>query len=204
MALRPEDLDFVSQFDTVWAVILGAVLATAGGFAATQMERIVGRRERERNSALLFGEVLATLAVILEIAGNSRGIGEPYGAVTMRILRSARREIDIYERNRERLFDLEDGALRIRVHTFMVRLAMPLDNFFDVMRELTEARLAASASPEPSEEGEALIARLEEQREQEFDFLIENAGRLRQIIARLEPIARHSFEGLGDIARSPA
>lgn len=44
MAVRPEDFDFISNFDTVWAVALGAILATLGGFAATQMERVMGRR----------------------------------------------------------------------------------------------------------------------------------------------------------------
>ena len=48
MMLKPDDLDFISNFDTVWAVILGAVLATLGGFAATQFEQLMGRRERER------------------------------------------------------------------------------------------------------------------------------------------------------------
>ena len=32
MALNPEDLDFISNFNTLWAVFLGAILATLGGF----------------------------------------------------------------------------------------------------------------------------------------------------------------------------
>jgi hypothetical protein len=193
MALKPEDMDFVSNFSLLWQVILGAVLATAGGFAATQMERVVGKRERERNSALLFGEVLATVLLILEIAAPSRERGEPYGPFTMRMLRSARREIDIYERNRERLFDLQDGALRGRIHTAMVRVAMPLDNIFDTTSDIERAR-------QESADGEA-IASLERQRNDQFNFVIQFAARLKPIITQLEPMARQSFEGLSEIAR---
>src|SRR5262249_52990888 len=38
--------------ETLWAVVIGAVLATAGGFAASQLEAYLRRRERERNAAL--------------------------------------------------------------------------------------------------------------------------------------------------------
>lgn len=194
MPLKPEDMDFVSNFSMLWQVVLGAVLATAGGFAATQMERIVGRRERQRNSALLFGELLATVLLLVEIAGPSRERGEPYGRFTMRMLHSVRREIDIYERNRERLFDLEDGALRARIHTSMVRVAMPLDNLLETTREIERAR------QERAIEGE--IANLEAQRNDQFDFLVEAAARLKPIVSQLEPLARHSFEGLSEIARA--
>lgn len=202
MAIAPGELDFISNFNTVWAVVLGAVLATVGGFAATQMERMVGQRERERNSALLFGEVLSTLAIILEIGAETRMRGDPYGAITMRMLRSARREIDIYERNRERLFDLGDGALRARIHTHMVRLSMPLDNIFAATQELAEARLAASAPNADPAKSAAIVARIEEHRDSEFDYLIVMAAKLTSIITQLEPLARHSFQGLGEIART--
>jgi hypothetical protein len=200
-ALRPEDLDFISSFDTVWAVVLGAVLATLGGFAATQMERIVGRQERERSAALLFGEVLATLAVILELAGETHGRGDPYGPVTMRLLRSARREMDIYERNRERLFDLRDGELRARIHTAMVRLSVPFDGVFDTTREVAELENRVLAAGMSSTETDARRAMLCERREAAFEFALEAAAQLQPFIVQLEPLARHSFQGLGEIAR---
>jgi hypothetical protein len=200
MAIRPEDLDFISNFDTAWAVILGAVLATLGGVVATHMERVSGRRERERNAALLFGEVLATLDLLLGIAERSRGRGDPYGTFTMRILRSARRELDVYERNRERLFELEDGALRARIHTLMVRLALPLDNLFDATREISELeRESGDAAPG---EVQAALTTLKERRDGEFDFLTESAKLLTGVTARLEPIARQSFQGLSEVARN--
>lgn len=200
MAVRPEDFDFISNFDTAWAVVLGAILATLGGVVATHMERVSSRRERERNAALLFGEVLATLALILKVAGETRGRGDPYGPVTMRVLRSARREIDIYERNRERLFDLRDGALRTRIHTMMVRLVMPLEGIFDAHRELRELKERFAGSAVPPAEFAAEHARLEARRQDGFDFVVETAAQLGPIVTQLEPLARHSFQGLSEIA----
>lgn len=201
MAIKPGDLDFISNFDTVWAVVLGAVLATLGGFAATQFERITARRERERNAALLFGEVLSTMVIILELARETRGRGEPYGPVTMRMLVSARRELEVYERNRERLFELGDGGLRARIHTLMVRLSMPLEGIFDYTRELVETRARLAASGQPRDEDQAELDRLVAQRDSSFDFLMETAAQIKAAVGRLEPLARHSFQGLDVVAR---
>ena len=201
MVMKPDDLDFISNFDTVWAVILGAVLATLGGFAATQFEQVMGRRERQRGAALLFGEVLSTLAIIIEMAGETRERGDPYGPVTMRLLRAARREIDVYERNRERLYDLTRGDLRARIHTLMVRIGMPLEGVFDATRELADVQGALAATAIGGEDAAARNAMLSEQRDNGFNFLVETGDQLNPIIAELEPLARHSFQGLGAIAR---
>ena len=104
---------FLTDQSTLIAVVLGAILATIGGFSATVLERYLDKRERERNSALFFGEVLSTLAIIVRFADETKKIGEPYGPVTMRMLRSARSELDIYDRNRETLFDLRDADSKL-------------------------------------------------------------------------------------------
>ena len=89
MALKPEDMDFISNFNTFWAVFLGAILATIGGFGATQAEWILERKRRERNAAIFFGELLTTMNIILTIADETRSVGDPYGPITLRMLRSA-------------------------------------------------------------------------------------------------------------------
>ena len=105
------DLHFSSGDETLWAVILGAILATIGGFVSTTYEASFRRRERERGSALLFGEILSILELMIDMAKAARGRGEPYGTWTMRLLRAVRREAETYERNRESLYDLaENGA----------------------------------------------------------------------------------------------
>ena len=104
MALQPDDFDFISNFSTLWAIVIGAVLATVGGLAGSQIERVVERRQRERDAALLFAEVFSTIKVLLDMAGDTRRIGDPYGPITMRFIRAARREVEIYDRNREQLY----------------------------------------------------------------------------------------------------
>ena len=97
------DLHFSVGDETVWAVILGAVLATIGGFLSTTFEASSRRREREHGAALLFGEILSVLELIIGMARAARGRGDPYGTWTMRLLRVVRREAETYERNRESL-----------------------------------------------------------------------------------------------------
>ena len=125
--------------ETLAAVVLGALVATVSGVFANQLEAFFRRRERERAAALLFGEVLSTLRVILEGAERVRHVGQHYGPVTRRMLHAARREIDIYDRNREALLDLHDAKLRVDMHALVVRIAMPLDGVIDSFLTPNEA-----------------------------------------------------------------
>ena len=113
--------------ETRWAVVRGAMLAPGGGFGATRLEEVFRRRERERGAALLFGEILTAIELIAQFANNARQRGDPYGAVTLRLMRGIRREVDVYDRDREALYDLRDPVARARIHTLMVRLTMALD-----------------------------------------------------------------------------
>src|ERR1700677_2064093 len=151
--MRLNPLEMSPHGETLVAVVVGALLATVSGIAANQLEAFFRRREREKAAALLFGEVLSSLRVILEGAERTRRIGRPYGPVTRRMLHAARREIDIYDRNRENLLDLREAKLRVDLHALMVRIAMPLDGVID-----------SFADPDGSDD---------EARDVGFDFLIE-------------------------------
>src|SRR6185503_17806118 len=94
--------------ETLLAVILGAALATAGGFSERQLERLIQRREKERSAALMFGEILNAIRIIMSLADEARGRGDPYGPITLRFIRGAKREVEIYDRTRETLLDLRD------------------------------------------------------------------------------------------------
>src|SRR5947209_1556822 len=122
--MRLEYPDFGHGGETLIAVVLGALLATISGLIANQWETHQRRRERERSAALLLGEVLSTVQVLLESAERLRQLPPPYGPVTRRTLRAARQEIGIYERNRESLVDLRDPALRADLHRLTVQIAM--------------------------------------------------------------------------------
>ncbi len=79
--------------------------------------------------------MLTTLAIIISFAENTRKIGDPYGPITMRMIASARREIEIYDRNRESLFHLRDAELRAKIQTLVIRLTMPLDALIEAAPE---------------------------------------------------------------------
>lgn len=195
---------FLTDQSTLIAVVLGAILATIGGFTATVLERYLDKREREQNAALFFGEILSSMAVILRFADETKKIGEPYGPVTMRMLRSARSELDIYDRNRETLFDLRDADLRARIQTLLIRLSMPLDGVIEATEELKAMRVQLKAQRDPDEraELEARIKADEIRREGGYEFIVNTAAQLKSVIAGLEPVAGHSFDRIDKIARS--
>ena len=193
--------DVASNQSAVWAVILGAVLATAGGFVATQMERYVEHRRRERNAALFFGELLTTLQIILYHAHNTHGRGDPFGPITLRMLKSARKEIDIYDRNRETLFDLRHGDLRARIQNLIIRITMPLEGIFDTTDEIRRCQdILRDAGAVP--DIETRIVSLSVQRDGGYEFIIETVQELPRIIHDLEPLAHHSFRKLDEIGRN--
>jgi hypothetical protein len=183
--MRLETGDFGLHTETLLAVILGAVLATLSGLAATQFEAHLRRREREHDAALLFGELLSTLKTLVDRASEFRGRGDPYGQITMRIVRAARRELDIYDRNREALYELRDATIRLRLHGLMVRIGLGLDAVFDPH----DAILAAGMG-----EPDARIEELRTARDRGFEFLVESAAEIQTLLIALAKPARRSFD----------
>jgi hypothetical protein len=183
--------------DTIWGVVIGAFLATVGGFAATQMEGVLRRRERERSAALLFGEILAALELVTRITDETRGRGDPYGRLTMGLLRAVRRETDTYDRNREQLYDLRNAKVRAQIHGVMVRITLALEGIGDATSQITSVQAAANAleQDDPARrELESQLAALAEGRQGTFNFMMETAGQIRPIIAVLRPLARQTLD----------
>lgn len=204
MKLDTDAYDFVSNFSTVGAIVLGSILATVSALAATQIEWRFERRRREQHAALFFGEVLSTLLVILAIAKRVKGIGDPYGPITMRMLRQAQQEIGIYERNRETLYSLRDAEIRARIHTAVLRISSPINGIFDTSEEIRagQAQLRTpQLPPEEREEIEQRIKRLKEMRDGGWEFMEETAEGIRKLVTDLEPVARHSFAGIAAAAQ---
>lgn len=205
--MRGEEFDFISNFSTVWQVFLGAILATIGGFAATQIEWYFERKRRERDAALLFGELLTTLGVILSLTHRTYGIGDPFGPITVRLLRSAKRELDIYDRNREKLYDIRDARLRAGVHTLVLRINTPLEGVFDAHEEIAKLETQVRSpkiTPEHREEILARIERLKLNRTGGYDAIVENSQELKSIIEQLEPYAQHEFHAMREAGRGVA
>ncbi len=200
MAIRAEQFDFLSNLDTLTAVVAGAILATAGGFIGSQIEHRVDLRRRERQAALFFGEIMSLLTVSVAAAQRARGIGDPYGPVTMRILRTIRRELDIYDRNRERLFELRDPALRARIHTALLRTTMGVEGALESATEAVDIQTEFQMSPDMSsarrEHLDAKLAQRLRLRDGGFDFLVEASEQATKLAKELEPIAKVDFEKL--------
>jgi hypothetical protein len=191
-------MDFISNFSTLWAVVLGAILATFGGFVATQLEWFIEQRRRERNAALFFGEVLSTLNILLGFAANATKIGDPYGPITLRLFRSVLAETEIYHRNRESLYDLKNVELRTRIHTLILRVSMSIDGIFDTTTAIVAAQreLDACASPGDRAKLETRIAALNENRKGSYEFVLESAEQIKGVVKALEPIAHFSAEDI--------
>ena len=167
---------------TVWSVVAGAALATVGGLVAGQIENRLRRREREQSAALLFGELLSALRLVIRLADEARGRGDPYGPVTAYILRAAHRETEIYDRNRELLFDVRDATLRARTHLVVIQLGLNLDGIVERIGKLAdlsapEARAAAVNDLAGS-----------------FAFLLDLHRELPDLISRFEAVAGQSFD----------
>jgi hypothetical protein len=194
---------FLTDQNTLLAVILGAVLATIGGFTATIFERHLDKRERERNAALFFGEILSSLAIILRFADETKRIGDPYGPVTLRMLRSARSELDIYDRNRESIFDLRDPELRARIQTLLIRISMPIDGVIEASDEIKAMRAQLKLMTDPADraETETRIRQDEGRREAGYRFIQDTAVSLKGVVEGLAPIARQNFDRMDIIAR---
>jgi hypothetical protein len=169
-------IDLGTGQDTLVAVVIGAALATLGGVLAGQVEHYLDRRERERNAGLLFGEILAALNMIVQLAAEARGRGDPFGPITMRILRAAQRETQIYDRNRELLFAVRDAPLRARTHILLLQISLTLDAVFEAAAEIGD-RADSLAALEAS-----------------ADFLQELGQDIPPLLSKYRRIAKYSFD----------
>ena len=129
--------------------------------------------------------------MVLKMAVEARAIGDPYGTITMGMLRGARRESDVYDRIRERLADLRDSHLRIRLHTLMLTLTMSLEGMLEMTQRI-EARVPTGMTVDE--------ARL--RRDETFDFIAETIPEFDSVLARLSKVARVSFDEHEAVVRS--
>jgi len=171
------DADYAQQAQTLLAIGIGAVLATIGGFIATLLETRVHRRERERTAALTFGEILTSLGLLLRAVDEAHGRGEPFGPLTMRLLRAARREVDAYERTRPALSDLRIADLRLSLHAIMIRVALALDGVLE------------ASGPE--------------EREGSYGYLMSLASGIDPLVRRLVPVAGQPLTPYETLTHSP-
>jgi hypothetical protein len=169
-------------------VVFSALLATAGGFFATRVNAALEGRRRQVGAALLCGEVLSAMERLIRLAANRHAESAALCPVTIRLLQAARREIDLYERNREQMFSLLDPDLRARTHSFMVKVSIPLDHLFEDYKQVNAGNSTGEA-----------YERLTSQLETAFASLSETRQEIPALLQKLGPLARDKFQGYSKI-----
>jgi hypothetical protein len=159
-----------------FAMLLGAFLASLGGFTVAWVLDRMERRREERSIALVCLDLLTTLHVMTNLARDARGRGDPYGPLTMRLIASCRRDLEVYQRNRERIADIQDPAVRSQIYTCMIRVSMAIDGV------LTETELLPTLNAEIATARRNGAANLDDlvrdydaratRRDASFDFLV--------------------------------
>jgi hypothetical protein len=183
-----------NSMQTLLAVILGAILAAVGGFAATQVSIWIDRSRRARDAALLGGEILEGVGTLLRLAEEAALEGTFLDPVPFSLLNAARREIDVYDRNRELLFSLRNADLRVRVHSFVIRLSIPLDRLAGDRPRYIELCSRLPMPPRDTDE-------LRQHMAATFEYLIKSRERIPELLALLRPLARNSFDSYSRIDR---
>jgi len=179
--MRTEAFEHIAHSHTLLAVALGGVVATMSALGATLFERRLLRKERERDGAMMFGELLSALVRYINLSHGAHGRGDPFGSITIRMLRSVRREVEIYERNREGLILLRDSPLRVEIHGLMARLTFALERILDT----TDALVV--------ETDDAVREEMIRSRDFAYEFLMECASQTPPLIAKLEKLAKVKF-----------
>ena len=189
--------DFIDNLDTLLAVMVGAVLATGGALVAELVQDRLSQKRKERDAARFFGEILASVDLILDRAFASMEIGERWGDVTRRLFRTAVNEAAIYERNRERLFEIRDMDLRRVIHVHFLTEMVPLNALVETFLEIDalEADLKETDDQSPARRAR-LETELTERRatlETALASIKLEHAKTDAICARLEPLARVEF-----------
>ncbi len=193
------------------AILLGAFLASAGGFLVTWLLDHLERRRQERSIALVCLDLLTSLSVMMQLANGSRGRGDPYGPFTIRLVRGCLRDLDVYERNRERIADISDPNVRAEIYQCMTRLTLSLDGVLsetEVIEKLDESLSELRGAPDDAKTLDLAKQREERawRRNSSFDFMLETLKKLGEpLCARLRVIAKAEAQMLSEaLARQTA
>ncbi|NNE41803.1 MAG: hypothetical protein HKN14_12900 [Marinicaulis sp.] len=205
--MRQSIFELVGNLDTLLAVVVGAILATSGALVAELIQERLNRRRRARHAARFMGEVMTSIDRILERAIHSQTIGDKWGPVTRRLFKMALGECQVYERNRERLFDIHEMDLRTRIHTHMLTLAFPLDAVIDYTTELDRIDdilfHGEGLNENAHERLETRAEQLQTSLDGAFDAICNEIKQTPALCADLELIAELKFNAIEPVAATP-
>jgi hypothetical protein len=124
----------------------------------------------------------------------------------MRLLRAVQREIEIYDRNREALYDLRDAKVRGQIHALMVRVTLSLEGVAEITEHIRTVETALRGLAEDHPDRAGVLENLDyltTNREGAFSFAVETAARAGPIVAVLRPLAKQDFGVYAQVVRSP-
>ncbi len=184
------------------AMIIGAFLASTGGFLVAWLLDHMARKRQERSIALVCLDLLSSLGVLTKLAKDARARGTPYGPYTLRLVRSCMRDLDVYERNRERIADISNPNVRAEIYQCMARLTLAVDGVLGETDEIakSEERTAAARAkgdaPKAEELSQDCRAR-EARRDSSFEFMLETTETLcAPLSVKLRTIAKSDAQSL--------
>lgn len=195
--MRNSVFDYIDNLDTLLAVVIGALLATGGALVAELVQDRLGQKRRERDAARFFGEILASVDLVLDRAFNSLNIGDRWGDVSRRLFETALNEAAIYERNRERLFEIRDMELRRVIHKHFLTEMVPLNALIDNSKDIASLEKELQSENYVSQEQrDTMLAELESLRDAREAALVSvrnEHAETEAICKRLEPLAGVTF-----------
>ncbi|PHS76894.1 MAG: hypothetical protein COB56_05095 [Robiginitomaculum sp.] len=206
--MRTSAFDFLSNLDTLLAVFIGAGLATGGALLAEIIQERTNRKRRERDAARFFGDILMSIDQILSFAFHSQGIGDKWGGVSIRLFKTALKEAEVYERNRERLFDILDMDLRGRIHSHFLTETFPIEALIESSEDIASIEntlgRGVKLSKKEADKLNVQLSELFEAREAGLTALKREHAKTDDLCRDMEKIAKVKFNTLVDQANSPA
>jgi hypothetical protein len=187
------------------AMIIGAFLASTGGFLVAWLLDRMERKRQERSIALVCLDLLSSLSVLTNLAKDARARGNPYGPYTIRLVRSCMRDLDVYERNRERIADIADPNVRAELYQCMARMTLAVDGVLgetDVIARTNDEFEVARAKGDTAKVEELAQDRREREtrRDISFDFMLETTQELcGPLSIKLRAIAKSDPQNLAAI-----
>ncbi len=198
--MRQPIMDYLGSLNTLIAVFVGAILATGGALVAEIIQDRRNRKRRERDAARFFGDILISIDQVLNFAFRSQTIGDRWGNVTMRLFQTAIKEANVYERNRERLFDIGDMGLRGRIHTHFLTEMFPIEALIESSQDIEKLKDIQNGGAKLSKSQKAAnavrITELSEAREVGLEALLREHAKTDDICTSLEKLAGVKFSSM--------
>jgi len=123
----------------------------------------------------------------------------------MRMLRAIRRETEIYDRNRESLYELRYAAVRARVHALMAQITLALQGVLDAhgLIDLAEDAARGFGPADPIRGKSTMrVTRLAGDRQAAFDFMMELRSQIAPVTKVLSGLAKQPFSDHAPIVRA--